>query len=120
MMDRKKVISRLRASYDDARKVLHYSGSEAGALWAQKSAEYFQLKWLVDADEPTSSLHEWNVQGTPFEDFNKSVFWKAVTGCESTPPIEYLYGFVEGAVDLFCEIRDEIEGDTPPDLAVTA
>ena len=106
-MNTEQVVERLRASYEETKSADQEEGHTTGVSWASETAEAAELMWL-DQDGSADALHVWRVSDSPFEDYDNSEFWEIAGGLESRPPLAYIEGFVEGAVEVWEKVKDQV------------
>jgi hypothetical protein len=102
------VAERLKQSKQQTVKRWHERGFAAGRDWAQRHAEYEQLVELEDFPDfktATRLLHAWDRE-------ERIVLWALlglpVEAQSSTIPDEMVEGFVEGALEVFNEVKDQL------------
>ena len=115
-------INRLRKSKAAHDGEQYTSGKTAGREWAQDVAEAPQLERLEEYNNDLGRsfrqpLHGENIarelasviendQGLSWNDVTN--FWERSAGVETLPNGEYLGGFVDGAIGLWQEVKDEL------------
>ncbi len=103
-MNTEQVVERLRASYEETKSVEQEEGHAAGVEWASTTAEADELIWLEANDELAAlRLHEWRVSDSPFEEYDLQDFWG-----ESKPSHAFVEGFVEGAIEAWENVKDQV------------
>jgi hypothetical protein len=107
-------IERLRASRKRRQESDTELGTKAGRAWAADDAEYRELKELhylrtahPDQD-PTDALQ---AAIDPNHDMDGQELWGRCRFVIEPPSDEFMKAFVEAVVNLFLEIRKEVERD---------
>lgn len=104
------MIDRLRASKHKAEAADTTRGAQAGRLWAQRDAEYEWLKRLADEtcvrSQPFETLR---AAIDPNEQIDPGDVHEICFGDENDTSNEYIFGFIDGAVEAFAEVRYEID-----------
>lgn len=104
-------IERLRASKQDATKNDIEAGREAGRDWAGDFAEYAELARLSKTDLDGNYAGAWDVLKhaiSPDDGMSHEEILEYCFGEEEPDSDEYVGGFVEGAQELFDEIKDQL------------
>lgn len=120
-------IERLRASKQQLRSEQFMEGERFGREWANRSAEYAQLKRLSKLRDTVEDWDEWFVEDEtgvygvcellveaiePPGEFNRQVaadFWKdALDGEGPEEDPDFVQGFAEGALAVFDSVEDEL------------
>jgi hypothetical protein len=122
------VVERLRATLRDQQNESFKEGYEAGRTWGENTATVAQLKRLETFQKTTkaNSQSDWDSwfcsEGTPHRwialveviQGNRSIhartalaFWNDVAG-EQPRDGDFFRGFVEGAVDLWAKVREQL------------
>jgi hypothetical protein len=110
--DMTNVVERLRASREKVEAKEFETGKDRGAMWAKHRAEYDQLLRVVEYDG------EWSEE----EDGDHAVLeslidpeneldpreWGDNWGQQRNPSDAFVRGFVEGANEVYVEIRDQL------------
>ncbi len=108
IMETTQVAERLRASFEQSGVSLRDKGHQTGVEWAARTAEYDELAWLSDSEDAAIDLSDWQVSDSPFEEYEPKKFWERAAGLERLPSADYVWGFVEGAVEMFERVRDQV------------
>jgi hypothetical protein len=107
-------IERLRASRKKREESDTELGTKAGRAWAADDAEYRELKELhyrrtkYPDQDPTEAL-EFAID--PNHEMQGPELWDRCRVVIEPPSDEFMKAFVEAAVNLFLEIRKEVERD---------
>ena len=107
-MNTEQVVERLRASYEETKSADQEEGHTAGVDWASTDAEAAELAWMDENEESAADyLHEWRVDDSPFEGTDHRDFWRLEVN-ESAPPRAFVEGFVEGALEVWESVKDQV------------
>lgn len=126
--DTSKVIERLRASRQAAVSAKFQEGHQAGEEWASEIADYVELRRLGQMKEGTSPV-DWDLfWDTGVNDANcaserlafvirpddnedrqaAAAFWETAVGDGVDLTDDFVRGFVDGALDVWREVRDKL------------
>ncbi|MHC2415547.1 hypothetical protein ACVJGC_008138 [Bradyrhizobium diazoefficiens] len=104
------MIDRLRASKHKAEAADTTRGAQAGRLWAERYADYQWLRRLADEtclrSQPFETLR---AAIDPNEQIDPSEVHEICFGDENDTSNEFIFGFIDGAVEAFAEVRHEID-----------
>ncbi|MEZ2147954.1 hypothetical protein AAE026_37640 [Bradyrhizobium sp. DN5] len=104
------MVDRLRASKRNAEAADRTRGAQAGRLWARNDAEYECLKRLADEtcvrSQPFETLR---AAIDPNEQIDSGEVHEICFGDENDISNEFIFGFIDGAVEAFAEVRHEID-----------
>ncbi len=109
-MNTDQVVERLRASYEEHTSSEEEDGHMSGVDWAAKQAEYAELQWVAEADGSADCLHSWHragIENSPLDRFDPVEFWEIV-GADGYPSGAFVKGFVEGAVEVWEKVKDQV------------
>ena len=126
-LDMTDTIRRLRASKLQSEEDIYQRGHEAGQDWARRLAEWAELERLAklghDWFAPQGVVGEdaFGVSGNLLMHMNpdeylgnrgaQEMFWQEATGDdeEPYPDRDFVHGFVDGAVEVYEQVKDELE-----------
>ncbi len=104
------VVERLRASYEGNKAEEEAEGYEAGVDWASQTAEYSELLWLEKNENATEALHDWLITDNPFNNnyYYATEFWEGAVNLDGCPSLEFVTGFVKGALAVWLKVKDNV------------
>lgn len=104
------MVDRLRASKRKAEEADTTRGARAGRPWSQRYADYQWLKRLADEtclrSQPFETLR---AAIDPNEEIDPGEVQEICFGDENDTSNEFIFGFIDGAVEAFAEVRHEID-----------
>ena len=114
-----KVIERLRASRDMIINHAKINGHNAGREWAMEGASYADLEQLAEWEQPSTLNYPLAeavfTEISPFPFVGKpeivdwcNDFWVKWGGGVKRPSDAFVQAFVEGARELFAEVKDKL------------
>lgn len=102
-------IERLKRGRLELHKKSEEGGKEHGRKWATETAEYEELKAVVDLED-VSATTIWEAATGEAVDYG--VFWESTYG-EGFDEMEdnevYLDGFINGASEVWLAVKDRVE-----------
>ena len=107
-------IARLRASKQQADQGEKVQGEADGRTWAENTAEY---RWLRDLSRRKTNFpmespdHAFSCVFDPLDDAQPGELSSKLFGIEIWPSDEYMEAFIDGALEFFEEVREEVERD---------
>lgn len=128
--DMEAAIQRLRASRNEYEEMINAEGFEAGKEWAERYADFGQLKRLCEFGERLESepVYGWEfffgedsnnaycaserlvfeIEGEEPDRNLASDFWDAALGNEDLPEADFARAFAEGAIEFFKRVSDKL------------
>ncbi|MDQ7251645.1 hypothetical protein [Dongia sedimenti] len=110
--DMQAAIERLRASKEKSMKDGREDGHQAGREWAEKKAEYAELRRIADIDLGVGVEHAFGMLRMacdPQKEATDEEIIEDLSGDLDIPTTdEWVAGFIEGAQEFFEEVEDQL------------